>query len=51
MESCTKREAEQDPHGHFSAWDMKVPLMGNLTPANIQGTDFDFLLTLIFCDL
>lgn len=35
----------------FSAWDMKVPLMENLTQANIQGTDFNFLLTSIFCDL
>lgn len=35
----------------FSAWDMKENLMENLTQANIQGTDFNFLLTLIFCDL
>lgn len=35
----------------FIAWDMKVLLMENLTQANIQVSDFNFLLILAFCDL
>lgn len=47
----TRREIEQGPLAMIIAQDMKVPLKENLTQANIQPTDFNFLLILVFCDL